>query len=64
MRFPKHRANCYIVMRYPSATAVGVFPFLEGAEDFRDACMQEFVDKGFTKDDVSFEVHMSTYYDA
>ena len=67
MRFPKHRANCYLVMRYVTtapASVVGVFPNPEAADNFAEACAQDFRDRGFTDDDFSFEVQMSTYYDA
>ena len=67
MKFPKHRANCYIVMRYTTtspATVVGVFNNPDGADNFKDACSQDFYDRGFTDDDFAFEVHMTTYYDA
>lgn len=67
MKFPKHRANCYLVMRYTTtnpATVVGVFPNPEAADNYKDACAQDFYDRGFTDDDFSFEVQMATYYDA
>ena len=54
-------------MRYTTtspATVVGVFPNPEAADNYKDACKQDFYDRGFTDDDFSFEVQMSTYYDA
>lgn len=67
MKFPKHRANCFYVMRYTTtspAAVVGVFPTNSGADEFAGACAQDFYDRGFTDDDFSFEVQMTTYYDA
>jgi len=54
-------------MRYTTtspATVVGVFNNPDGADNFKDACSQDFYDRGFTDDDFAFEVHMTTYYDA
>lgn len=71
MKFPKHRANVYVVERRilnPTATVsfavVGVFPTPEGADHFKGACEQEFRDRGFSDDDFTFSVILSTYYDA
>lgn len=67
MKFPKHRANCFVVMRYvqgTDATAVGVFPTSEGADHFAGACAQEWLEKGFNEDEYLFQVHLVTYYDA
>jgi hypothetical protein len=65
MKFPKHRANCYVVVRiYGHDTAIcGVFPTVDGADAFRDACAQEWKDKGLPLD-VDFDVELATYYDA
>jgi hypothetical protein len=52
-------------MRYVTtspATVVGVFSDADAADDFKDACKQDFYDRGFTDDDFSFEVQMSTFY--
>jgi hypothetical protein len=67
MKFPKHRANCFIVMRYMTghrAVVMGVFPTDTGADEFAGACTQEFIEKGFTSTEFHFEVQMTTYYDA
>lgn len=67
MKFPKHRANCFLVMRYinqHSAVVVGVFPTDSGADEFAGACTQEYLERGFTPAEFSFEVQMTTYYDA
>lgn len=65
MKFPKHRANCFVVMRYlgDSSAVLGVFPTYEGADGYMGACQQEWIDSKapYTPD---FEVVMSTYYDA
>jgi hypothetical protein len=69
MKFPKHRANCFLVERrildkVVSYAVVGVFPTLDGADEFAAACAQSFKDRGFVEDDYVFSVKMSTYYDA
>ena len=71
MKLPKHRANVYVVERRilnPTATVsysvVGVFPTAEGADHFAGACAQDFRDRGFSDDDFTFSVVLSTYYDA
>lgn len=54
-------------MRYTTtnpAAVVGIFPTSSGADEFAGACTQDFYDRGFTDDDFSFEVQMTTYYDA
>jgi hypothetical protein len=69
MKFPKHRANCFLVERrildkVVSYAVVGVFPTPEGADEYAEACAQSFKDRGFSDDDYVFSVKMSTYYDA
>jgi len=65
MKFPKHRANCYVVMRYIGHTSAvcGVFPTYEGADAFKGACEQDWLDCKDTYN-ATFEVVLSTYYDA
>lgn len=65
MKFPKHRSNCYVVVRiFGHDTVVcGVFPTADGADAFRDACAQEWKDKNLPVD-VDFDVELATYYDA
>lgn len=65
MKFPKHRSNCYVVLRSSdqSAAVCGVFPTYEGAEAFCGACQQEWEDKKLPPE-VAFDVVLSTYYDA
>lgn len=46
------------------AVVVGVFPTDTGADEFAGACTQELIEKGFTQQEFSFEVQMTTYYDA
>jgi hypothetical protein len=47
-----------------SFTVVGVFPTTEGADEFKGACEQEFVDKGVGAEHYDFCVTPSTYYDS
>lgn len=65
MKFPKHRADCYVVTRLimDTTTVIGVFPTYEGADAFKGACEQDWRDKHpeYMPD---FEVLMTTYYDA
>lgn len=70
MKFPKNRANLYLVERWTwkgtFTTIIGGFSTPEAADDFKEACEQEWIDKGF-KDDldngkVQFKVILSTYY--
>jgi hypothetical protein len=65
MKFPKHRANCFVVERIVDNAycVVGVFPTHEGAVEFAGACEQAFVDKDIDKERYTFGVVMSTYYD-
>jgi hypothetical protein len=65
MKFPKHRANCFLVERVVDMNycVVGVFPTHEGATEFAGACEQEFIDKDIDKDRYVFQVVMSTFYD-
>lgn len=44
MKFPKNRANLYVVVREDGALC-GAFSEWEEAEDYRGACEQEFLDK-------------------
>ena len=70
MKFPKNRAYVYLVSRraklvaYPTGTGVvlGVFSSLEGADNFRDACKQEWIDQVGNNDEVSFHVDISIFY--
>lgn len=69
MKFPKNRANVFLVERWTyennATIVVGAFSEYTDAEDYKDACMQEWVDKGLvdsSKQDVVFNVTMTTYY--
>ena len=70
MKFPKHRANVFLVERtvldkaVRNYAVVGVFPTPEGADEFAGACHQDFLERGFPEDDFAFKVVMSTFYDA
>lgn len=64
MKFPKYRANIYIVVRVDKFTGVsilGTFSNLVEADDFKDACAAEWFDK--TKGTpAEFAVRLSTFY--
>lgn len=52
MKFPKNRANCFVVMRYPTSqtsvkqgTPLGVFADFEDADNYATACAQELQEK-------------------
>jgi hypothetical protein len=70
MRFPKARANLFLVERWTydnsSTVIVGGFYEPEGAEEYKEACIQELRDKGFGDDldegRLVFNVVMTTYY--
>lgn len=71
MKFPKHRANLFLVERWTYAngatTIVGGFPEPDAAENYAEACRQEWRDKGYGEDidegRVVFNVAMTTFYD-
>lgn len=71
MKLPKHRSNIFLVERtvlytpdaIPAFCVVGTFLTPEGADDFKGACIQDFVDRGIPEQCYSFRVGMSTYYD-
>jgi hypothetical protein len=68
MKFPKNRANLYLVERWTydnnSTVIVGGFSEYQEAEDYKDACMQEWRDKVpyDGQEDVVFNVTMTTFY--
>ena len=70
MKLPKHRANVFLVERrvlqetITSYAVVGVFPTAEGADFFKAACEQEFIERGFDSDNFTFSVVLGTYYDS
>ena len=66
MKFPKNRANVFVVERVDpnySSVVCGVFADQHEAEDYRGACEQEWKDKF---DDWNrtplFKVSISTFY--
>lgn len=70
MKFPKHRTNLYLVERWTyennATVIVGAFDNIVAADNFRDACLQEWMDKDLVdsnKQDVVFNVVLTTYYD-
>ena len=73
MKFPKHRANVFLVVRQDmtereellNVSFIGVFPTPEGADAFKGACEQEWMEKyGHPEESFSeFSVQLSTYYD-
>jgi len=66
MKFPKNRANLYLVERWTydkeATVIVGGFSDYYDAEDYKDACKQEWVDKVGNDAGVSFNVVMTSFY--
>ena len=68
MKFPKNRANLYLVERtdfdYDSTKQVilGGFANSEDADNFKDACEQEWLDKVGSLHNVDFDVTLTTFY--
>lgn len=66
MKFPKHRANLYLVERWTyennATVIVGAFDNIVAADNFKDACYQEWMDRDL-QDEVVFNVILTTYYD-
>lgn len=68
MKFPKNRANIYIVVRVDlnenpdkvRTAILGTFADVVDADDFKDSCAAEWFDKnGYPS---VFEVRLSTFY--
>lgn len=75
MKFPKHRADLFLVERTVEymedefkTIVIGGFPTSEAADAYKEACEQDMIDKGFGSllDNGIFEfnVTLTTYYDA
>ncbi len=71
MKFPKNRANLYLVERWTyengATVIVGAFDNVEAADAYKDACKQEWIDRHLVdpfKQDVVFNVVLTTYYNA
>jgi len=67
MKFPKNRDNIYLVERRGRATdqhqaTIAGFSNYDEAEDFKEACSQEWIDKVGHMEDVYFNVTLTTYY--
>ena len=65
MKFPKNRANLYLVVRtgYQGIVAVtGAFSEPIDADNYKDACAQEWFDKAGELTGVEFEVVLTTFY--
>jgi hypothetical protein len=68
VKFPKNRANLYLVVRtvfnYEDTTMVviGGFSEWEDADNFKDECRQEWFDKTGSLVGVDFGVEMTTFY--
>lgn len=72
MKFPKNRANLYLVERWTYDTpngatvVVGAFDNIVAADEFKDACYQEWIDKeqdvAVHEGRVLFNVVLTTYY--
>ena len=62
MKYPKHQANLFVVLREGiTNTVVGAFADAELADDFKDACTQEWIDKGASPVP-KFKVVLTTFY--
>lgn len=59
VKFPKSRANLYLVVREGEAICGG-FSDYDEAENYRGACEQEFFEK--TGKTVRFYVRLTTFY--
>lgn len=72
MKFPKNRANVYVVVRddiplygdgFGNTSLLGVFSDLTEADNYKDACAAEWFDKvKIGGGNSTFEVRLSTYY--
>lgn len=68
MKFPKNRANVFVVMRYPvshttmkQGVPLGVFADLQEADNYADACTQELQEKiGYGA--FYCKIELSTFY--
>jgi general stress protein 26 len=66
MKFPKNRANCYVVVREIDSymemhSILGVFKDAVEADDYKDVCAAEWFEK--TKGQpANFDVRISTFY--
>lgn len=60
MKFPKNRADIYVVTR--GDAVCGVFASFEEADNYAAACEQEFFDKAGNFSPDSFKVQVSTFY--
>lgn len=62
----KNRDNLFLVERRAIQTnynvIVGAFSNSVDAQNYADACAQQFIDKGL-EDEFSFDVIITTYYD-
>ena len=63
MKFPKHRANIYLVQREMDGVVCGAFSTPEGADEFKGACEQEIKDRGLSSDTFKYYVALGTYYE-
>ena len=64
MKFPKNRANLYIVVRefQGQCAILGGFADFHEADDYRESCQQEWIDKTGDLDSVSFGTRLTTFY--
>jgi len=63
MKYPKHRANIYLVQRELDGVVCGAFSTSEGADEFKGACEQDIQDKRLSTDFFKFYVSLGTYYE-
>ncbi len=68
MKFPKNRANLYIVVRLDygpdniDRIVLGGFSVDTDADDYCGVCKQEWLEKTGSLKDTDFEVELTTFY--
>jgi hypothetical protein len=69
MKFPKNRANLYVVVREDydgggvfNVSLLGGSSELEFAEDYKDSCQQEWLDKVGHLEGAKFVTRLTTFY--
>lgn len=69
MKFPKNRANLYVIVREDfdgggvfNTSLLGSSSNCDEALDFKDSCEQEWLDKVGSLDGAKFDVRLTTFY--
>ena len=69
MKFPKNRADLYVVVREDydgggvyNTSILGGSGSYEEADNYKDSCQQEWLDKVGHLEGVKFETKLTTYY--